>query len=142
MQRAGTTFTNYTVSDSFCCPSRASILTGNYPHDTAVYTNNGPDGGFHIFHRKGEEDHTFATALQSVGYRTAFMGKYLNGYRPGVAVRVGRACRSPARTTGSPPGWDEWDVAGEGYGEYDYALEREPPRRVLRQRRRRTTSPT
>src|SRR4051794_25598381 len=34
MERNGVSFTNYTVSDSLCCPSRASIFTGDYPHTT------------------------------------------------------------------------------------------------------------
>src|SRR5689334_3158040 len=37
MEREGMTFTNYTVTDSLCCPSRSSIFTGEYPHDTGVF---------------------------------------------------------------------------------------------------------
>ena len=64
MQRAGESFTNYFVTDSLCCPSRASILTGRFPHDTGVYGNSGPEGGFTVFHARGEETRTFATALR------------------------------------------------------------------------------
>ena len=63
MERSGLTFTNYFVSDSLCCPSRASIFTGNFPHDTNVFTNVGRQGGFNVFHKRGEEHHTFAVAL-------------------------------------------------------------------------------
>ena len=41
----GVTFQNSFVSDSLCCPSRASILTGNYAHTTGVYDNHPPFGG-------------------------------------------------------------------------------------------------
>ena len=86
MQREGVSFSNYFVTDSLCCPSRASILTGRFPHDTRVYDNSPPEGGYAVFRERGEERETFATALQRQGYRTALMGKYLNGYKPNGAV--------------------------------------------------------
>src|SRR6201991_2322973 len=50
LQREGMTFDRYVVTDSLCCPSRASILTGRYPHSTGVLRNMGEDGGFGAFH--------------------------------------------------------------------------------------------
>ncbi|HLB21176.1 MAG TPA: sulfatase [Solirubrobacteraceae bacterium] len=114
MQRRGETFENYFVSDSLCCPSRASILTGRFPHDTRVYDNSPPEGGYRVFHERSEEAQTFALALQRSGYRTALMGKYLNGYKPDA--REGGLRRYV------PPGWSEWDVAGDGYPEYGYRM--------------------
>jgi arylsulfatase A-like enzyme len=114
LQKRGTTFTNYVVTDSLCCPSRASTFTGQYPHDTGIFTNGGADGGFALFHALGEERHTFATRLQGRGYRTGLMGKYLNGYKP--------VARVDGKLHYVPPGWNEWDVAGNGYSELNYNL--------------------
>jgi N-acetylglucosamine-6-sulfatase len=116
MQRHGVTFNDYFVSDSLCCPSRSSIFTGNFPHDTKIFSNTGRQGGFDRFHARGEERHTFAVALHRAGYRTAMMGKYLNGYMG--------APSTPMATppTYVPPGWDRWDVVGWGYPEFNYLL--------------------
>ena len=121
MERHGLTFTNYFVSDSLCCPSRASIFTGNFPHDTHVFGNFGSTGGFQAFYRRGEEQHTFAIALRRAGYRTAMMGKYLNGYMQ-AAGHLADGATTDVPATHVPPGWDEWDVAGWGYGEFNYTL--------------------
>ncbi|MGH3261267.1 MAG: sulfatase-like hydrolase/transferase, partial [Trebonia sp.] len=43
------------------------------------------------------------------------MGKYLNGYLQGPH-------RSPVPDTYVPPGWNQWDVGGYDYSEYDYQL--------------------
>jgi N-acetylglucosamine-6-sulfatase len=108
MQTAGVTFANYFVTDSLCCPSRASIFTGRYPHNTGIFRNTGTDGGYVAFRDRGHEGATFATALSAAGYRTAMLGKYLNGYFP--------AMHRPA------PGWTSWAVAGNGYAEFRYNL--------------------
>lgn len=114
LQKDGTTFSDYFVTDSLCCPSRSSILTGDYPHNTGVFTNNGDDGGYAAFNRNGDEKKCYAPALQKAGYRTGFMGKYLNGYEPTADASTGKPY--------VPPGWDEWDVAGNGYPEFNYDL--------------------
>jgi arylsulfatase A-like enzyme len=116
MERDGISFQDYFVSDSLCCPSRASIFTGDFPHDTGVYSNSGKHGGFPQFLAHGDQNHTFALALQRAGYRTALMGKYLNGY---MGTR-GDAGEVPA--TYVPPGWSTWDGVGWGYPEFDYWL--------------------
>lgn len=84
----GVTFTNAFVVNALCCPSRASILTGRYSHSTNVYGNNGQYGGFGSFRDRS----TVGTWLRSAGYRTGYVGKYLNGYRSSYV----------------PPGWDRW----------------------------------
>jgi N-acetylglucosamine-6-sulfatase len=117
LQQRGTTFSNYFVTDSLCCPSRASILTGQYPHDTGIFRNTGADGGFLAFHARGLEQDTYATNLQGVGYRTGLLGKYLNQYEPG---RIRTAFGGPY----VPPGWTDWTVAGNGYQGFGYRLAR------------------
>ncbi len=113
MQRHGATFTNYFATDSLCCPSRTSILTGLLPHNSGVFTNTPPDGGFGTFVQRGNTARTWALAMQKSGYHTAMMGKYLNGYVPSFDAAGRRYI---------PRGWDDWDVTGNGYFEYRYAL--------------------
>jgi arylsulfatase A-like enzyme len=107
MQRDGMTFTNYFVTNSLCCPSRASIMTGQFPHDHEVLTNTPPFGGFSVF-RDYAETQTFATELQGAGYRTAMLGKYMNGYHPASGY--------------VPPGWSLWNVSGGGYRGFGYVM--------------------
>lgn len=114
MRERGVTFSRFYVPNSLCCPSRASILTGKLPHDTHIFTNGGKQGGFQRFHARGEERQTFAVRLQSAGYRTALMGKYLNEYQPAGIVDGKRRY--------VPPGWDAWDVGGNAYENFDYSL--------------------
>jgi len=108
----GTTFSSFFVPISLCCPSRSSILLGEFAHNHRVYSNDPPDGGFDLFQSFKHEDATIATALHAVGYHTALMGKYLNGYPHGFPHDY------------VPPGWDEWDVPSNGdpYSGYHYEL--------------------
>ncbi len=88
----GTTFDNAFVTNSLCCPSRATILRGQYTHNHQILSNDPPLGGFEKFRALGHENSTMATWVKDRGYRTALFGKYLNGYDD----------------TYIPPGWDEW----------------------------------
>ena len=103
----GTTFDNYFVTYSLCCPSRATTLRGQYPHSTKIEGNQPPQGGWETFHALGRDSSTIATWLHAAGYRTAMFGKYLNGYQPAAGV---------------PAGWSEWYVGGNAYRGYDYTL--------------------
>src|SRR5262249_33761749 len=51
----GVTFPNSFVSESLCCPSRASIQRGQYVHNHQVLGNRAPNGGFEKFHALHEE---------------------------------------------------------------------------------------
>src|SRR5689334_23333136 len=108
----GVTFTNYFVSVSLCCPSRTTMLRGQYSHNTGVKTNGGGNGGFETAYAGGIEKSTIATWLKGGGYSTALYGKYLNGYPNGAPPRY------------IPPGWTDWasSVSGNPYSEYNYQL--------------------
>src|SRR5262249_44092148 len=84
----GTTFANpfayHCVSLSLCCPSRTATLRGQYAHNSGIFTNSGTNGGFATVYADGLESSTIATWLQAAGYRTALIGKYLNGYPTGA----------------------------------------------------------
>jgi N-acetylglucosamine-6-sulfatase len=105
----GASFENAFVSFPVCCPSRATILTGLYAHNSGVKGNSPPSGGFQKFRNDGTEENTVASSLQEGGYRTAFFGKYLNGYGRGDRTYV-------------PPGWDEWYGKLDGQKLYDYSI--------------------
>jgi arylsulfatase A-like enzyme len=97
----GLSFSSFYAPSPVCCPARASFLRGQYPHNTGVLANDPPQGGVSTFRARGDEESTVATWLQDAGYRTALIGKYLNGYE-NIPKHV-------------PPGWDRWFVyAGKG----------------------------
>ncbi|UBU11241.1 sulfatase family protein [Nonomuraea gerenzanensis] len=108
----GASFDRFFVTNSWCCPSRASILRSQHVHSHGVLTNTAPEGGFDRFHTSNLERSTVGTWMQQAGYRTGLMGKFLNHY-PGET----------AEETYVPPGWDEWAVpVRKLYDEYGYRL--------------------
>ncbi len=103
----GTKFTNSFVTNSDCCPSRATFLTGQYSHNHGVLKNNPPENIL-----KFEDDSSLPVWLKQVGYRTGFVGKYLNGY--GVNTQPSYI----------PPGWTEWHalIDPATYKMYGYTM--------------------
>ena len=115
----GLQFANSFSPLPLCCPARSSFLLGQYAHNHKVLTVSSPYAFGSL------DDHrTVATSLQSSGYNTAMVGKYLNGYG-----------RMPSRVTGGasmlykPAGWTDWMASvetkwprGSKYsgGTYDY----------------------
>ena len=105
----GVTYPYSMVPTSLCCPSRTSFLTGRYSHETGIYTNAPPNGGWPTFNANGSETETLATWLSAAGYETALVGKYLNRFSDS----------DPGYT---PPGWDTFIGYLSGGYYYDYTL--------------------
>jgi N-acetylglucosamine-6-sulfatase len=97
----GMRFTKDFVSFPLCCPSRATIMRGQYAHNTAQRFNM----TWQAYKAAGNERDNVATRLHDAGYRTGLFGKYLNGY-DGTTV---------------PPKWDKW-FAFKQLNYYDYDI--------------------
>jgi N-acetylglucosamine-6-sulfatase len=109
----GITFTNSFVTFPICAPSRVSLLTGQYAHNHGVKSDSPTrEGGWQRF--KEKEVNQLPVWLETAGYRTAFMGKYLNGYGGGAEVG--------APPSWVPPGWDYWFAFTGPPTYYDYKM--------------------
>ncbi len=90
----GVTFQNAIATTPLCGPSRATLLTGRYAHSHGIRSNVASLGGYGLYRDSGMEADSVPVWLKAAGYRTAYLGKYMNGYGPGWTSR--------------PPGWDDW----------------------------------
>jgi N-acetylglucosamine-6-sulfatase len=100
LRDGGTAFPNSIVSSNLCCPARAGILTGDYPHNTGV-VNNHPG-----YPDLRDPESILPAWLQAAGYRTGLVGKFMNGYEE----------KDPA------PGFDYWQDVYGNPAYYDYEL--------------------
>jgi N-acetylglucosamine-6-sulfatase len=105
----GMTFDNAYVPLASCCPTRASVLRGQYVHNHQVWYSIlfGPNGGWEGWRSQGHESDNLATRLRSGGYRTGLFGKYFNGYKS---------------TGAPPPGWSDFFAKNKGSGYFNYSV--------------------
>jgi N-acetylglucosamine-6-sulfatase len=103
----GTSFENTIATTPLCCPSRATMITGQYTHNHQVF-NNRPGYASLVGKRN-----VLPAWLQRAGYVTAHVGKYLNRYGKGT----------DQKETDVGPGWDQWATALEPRGYFDYELQ-------------------
>ena len=105
LERPGTSFTDYIATTAQCCPSRASLITGQYAHNNGVFNNsNARDGGYPALIDKGN---VLPVWLQQAGYDTIHVGKFMNGYANAVS-----------KPTDVAPGWTDWQSVFSGEGHY------------------------
>ena len=101
LRAGGTNLTNHFVNTPICCPSRATIISGNYAHNNKVAANN--EGGcMHMnTSMKTNPDFwplTFVPALKKRGYINGMFGKLLNGM-------ADYGCDG---SSGVPEGWGDY----------------------------------
>lgn len=131
----GTSFSESFVTNAICCPSRATYLTGQYSHNHRTFSNTLMNGAVLAF----DDGETLATWLQTAGYRTAHVGKYLNGYgvlksleespdlRAWVRQRIAERYPDPVNRMEPeyvPPGWNAWYglIDLSTYCVFDYSM--------------------
>jgi N-acetylglucosamine-6-sulfatase len=92
-------FNNAYAEEALCCPTRATLLTGQYAFKHGI-VNNSVAGEF-------KDRNTLAVWLDAAGYRTALYGKYMNDYPWNEGAGY------------VPPGWDEFKTPGSTIGGTD-----------------------
>ena len=107
----GTEFRNYYASSPVCSPSRASLLSGQYPWNNGVESNSGPNGGWNGWVNNPVYRQNLVTTLHRSGYRTAHFGKFTNGYFDTTHGSVERKV---------PPGWTDWFTTSYEVGTHFY----------------------
>ena len=76
----GVQFTNCVTTSPVCIPTRLSLATGLYPHNTGVWNN--------MQHQMPAETPTWMQAVRDAGYRTSLFGKtHLHPHRGDLRER-------------------------------------------------------
>ncbi|MGH2664039.1 MAG: sulfatase-like hydrolase/transferase [Actinomycetota bacterium] len=95
----GTTFGNAFATTPVCCPSRASIMTGRFAHNTGVLTNRDQ--------ALLNQDSTIQRYLNGAGYRTAVLGKFINEWP----------------LDQDPPHFDRWAIMNPAYDDATFNVD-------------------
>ena len=99
LQKKGTFYRNHFVNTALCCPSRVSLWTGRYAHNTNVtdvkppygmchsrlfylyiHIDRLPAGGYPKFVEQGFNENFLPVWLQQAGYNTYYTGKLFNAH--------------------------------------------------------------
>lgn len=97
--KAGVTLDGFISNNPICCPARAEILTGQYSHNNGVHYNDGPWGGYKVLEEPGNH---VGSWLKAAGYRTAFVGKHMNGWEDTARRQRGWTIFNPIMKGTSP----------------------------------------
>ena len=93
-ENQGTNYPNFMVTTPLCCPSRSSIFSGRFAHNTGVLTNTDADDV-----QAFDQGATIQAYLRAAGYQTGIAGKFFNTWPVGQ----------------DPPNFDRWAIFGGGY---------------------------
>jgi arylsulfatase A-like enzyme len=76
--REGTSFSNFFINDPICCPSRGTILLGEYRQNHRLEKHD--KGCGYRFFEEGKHRRSLGKLVDDAGYRTGYIGKYLNSH--------------------------------------------------------------
>ena len=115
LAKDGLTFKHAYLTTNSCSPSRSSILTGKYPHNTGAEQLHWP---------LPEGSQTFAAELKKSGYYTAAAGKWHLGdavkphfdkiyeaSKAGFVLPSGKDGQAPKMVAAQPSGCEDWEKA-------------------------------
>ena len=105
-------------SNARCCPSRASLLTGLYPHQAGVGHMTGNIGIPEYQGYLNENCLTLAEGLKNCGYRTGMVGKWHVGGEYGHREEAGSIAGQEGYPTPLQRGFDRFYGTLEGAGNY------------------------